>query len=175
MVLEKTIKSLIAKVDGHIGANGKAHLPADLDRAGFMTPEQVKALDDVEKTVTLQVKALDDVEKTVTLWEGSASAVGTIIQLTDNRENYRKIRITADNLNKNQTVVDYIPLNGWVGVVSTNIFDGQTNIFSLFKLTIFFEEKTAKITLNNRVDSTSNANTPINDGLMQVVKIEGVL
>lgn len=161
MDLEKTIKSLIAKLDGHIGANGMAHLPADLDRAGFMTPEQVKALDDVEKTVTL--------------WEGSASAVGTIIQLTDNRENYSKIRITADNLNKNTTIVDYIPLDGWVGIVSTNIFDGQTNIFSLFKLTIFFEEKTAKITLNNHIDSTSNANTPIKDGLMQVVKIEGVL
>lgn len=161
MVLEKTIKSLIAKLDGHIGANGRAHLPADLDRPGFMTPEQVKALDDVEKTVTL--------------WEGSASAVGTIIQLTDNRENYSKIRITADNLNKNQTIVDYIPLDSWVGIVSTNIFDGQTDIFSLFKLTIFFEEKTAKITLNHRIDSTSNANTPINDGLMQVVKIEGVL
>lgn len=161
MVLEKTIKSLIAKLDGHIGENGRAHLPADLDRAGFMTPEQVKALDDVEKTVTL--------------WEGNASAVGTTIQLTDDFNKFEKLRIMVDNLNKNQTIVDYKPLDGWVGIVSTNIFDGQTNIFSLFKLTIFFEEKTAKITLNNRIDSTSNANTPINNGLMQVVKIEGVL
>lgn len=161
MALEKTIKSLIAKLDGHIGANGRAHLPADLDRAGFMTPEQVKALDDVEKTVTL--------------WEGNASAVGTTIQLTDDFNKFEKLRIMVDNLNKNQTIVDYIPLDGWVGIDSTNIFDGQTDIFSLFKLTIFFEEKTAKITLNHRIDSTSNANTPINDGLMQVVKIEGVL
>lgn len=159
---EKTIKNLIAKVDEHIGSNGDtAHLPADLDRAGFMTPDHVKELSAVEKTVVL--------------WKGGAADPDTVIQLADDFSKFGKLRITVDNMNKNQAVVDYVPLNGWVGIDSTNIFDGQVDIFSLFKLTLFFEGKTAKITLNHRIDSTSNANTPVNDGLMQVVKIEGVL
>lgn len=34
------------KVNSHLGSNGeKAHLPADIDRSGFMTPEQVLNLD----------------------------------------------------------------------------------------------------------------------------------
>lgn len=43
--LRKAIEALSNKIDEHIGSNGdKAHLPADIDRAGFVTPVQVKTL-----------------------------------------------------------------------------------------------------------------------------------
>lgn len=45
--LRKAIEALSNKIDDHVGSNGdKAHLPADIDRAGFMAPDQVLDLNE---------------------------------------------------------------------------------------------------------------------------------
>lgn len=43
--LAEVLSRLNNRIDEHIGSNGKSqHLPADIDRSGFMTPDQVLAL-----------------------------------------------------------------------------------------------------------------------------------
>lgn len=159
--LQKDLQLLANKLDDHIGSNGSlSHLPADIDRSGFMTSEQVLALNSVAKPTVL--------------WEGTATDANTVLTLADLYTNYSLFRITTNNNNKNKSSAYYYPQNGWIGFSSTNIFDGQPNIATVFSIKLFLDKNTAKITVNHTLNVMSTSNVVVTEGSMSINKIEGI-